>query len=257
MHATTERVLRHDRAVVALVLLLVVAVAWAYTVHTALATGVEGMVMPHIRPWDALDFLLMFAMWAAMMTAMMLPSAAPMILVLAAVVRRRAGAHSPHAATALFTLAYVVVWVGFALLATLTNWILHQAGAMTSMMGNAVPVLGGVILLGAGVYQWTPAKHACLNRCRSPLAFLMTEWREGSQGVFVMGVRHGLYCLGCCWALMGLLFVVGVMNLLWIAALAGVALAEKILPAGAFLSRGVGTLLIAAGLWMLATPLLQ
>jgi predicted metal-binding membrane protein len=138
------------------------------------------------------------------------------------------------------------------LLATAANWALHQSGLMTGAMGRAVPVAGGVLLVTAGAFQWTPLKHACLNRCRSPLAFLLTEWRDGNRGAFVMGVRHGAYCLLCCWALMSLLFVLGIMNLLWIAALAAIVLAEKVVPGGIWVSRLLGVLLSAWGAWMIA-----
>jgi predicted metal-binding membrane protein len=248
-----ERLVRRDRAAVAFGLVVMAALAWAYTVHLAVAMG--DMAMPQAHPWGAVDFVLMFVMWAVMMVAMMLPSAAPMILVFAAVGRRRQQARNPAGPTALFTLAYVVVWAGFSLLATSANWALHQGGLMTSMMGSALPVVAGALLVTAGLFQWTPLKDVCLAHCRSPLAFLMSEWREGRGGAFVMGLRHGLYCLGCCWALMSLLFVLGVMNLAWIAVLAVIVLAEKVVPGGTWLSRGLGALLAVWGAWTMATGL--
>jgi predicted metal-binding membrane protein len=188
-----------------------------------------------------------------MMVAMMLPSAAPMIVMFASTGRRRRPEARSALPASIFALAYVVVWAGFSVAATLANWGLHQGGWMTSMSGSAVPAIAGVLLVGAGLYQLTPLKDVCLTKCRSPLAFLMSEWREGRWGAFVMGVRHGAYCLACCWALMSLLFVLGVMNLVWIAVLAGIALIEKVAPRGLWLSRPLGVALVAWGSWTLVT----
>jgi len=256
--AVTRSVLARDRAVVLLGLAAIAALSWLHVIHMAGSMPAMSS-MAHVQPWGMADFLLMFVMWAVMMVAMMLPSAAPMILVFAGIKRRSPAAADGALAlvTALFALAYIVVWTGFSLAATLANWALHQAGLMTSTMGSTLPMAGGVLLLVAGIYQWTPLKHACLSRCRSPLAFLMTEWRTGRTGAFVMGLRHGLFCLGCCWALMALLFVLGAMNLLWIAGLAAIALIEKVAPGGAWLSRGLGLVLAAWGAWMIAAYLAQ
>ena len=156
----------------------------------------------------------------------------------------------PHLHTSLFASAYLVVWAGFAIIATLANWALHSSGLMTSMMGSALPLWDAAILIVAGLYQFTPLKLACLNKCRSPLAFLMSEWREGQRGAFVMGLRHGGFCLLCCWALMALLFVLGIMNIAWIALLAAFVLAEKLASSGPWLSRASGVLLVGWGVWM-------
>jgi predicted metal-binding membrane protein len=254
-----ERVLKRDRAITALGLAATAALAWVYTIHTSMgdmagaASGMSmpsGMAMPQDRPWTGTDFLLMFAMWMVMMVAMMLPSAAPMILMFASSNRKRQQAQNPYLTTSLFAGAYVVVWAGFALIATLANWAFHSNGLMTSAMGRALPLWGGVLLIAAGVYQFMPLKLACLNKCRSPLAFLMSEWREGRLGTFVMGLRHGGYCLLCCWALMALLFVLGVMNLAWIAILTAFVLIEKLASTGPWLSRASGLLLLGWGVWL-------
>jgi predicted metal-binding membrane protein len=245
-----HRLVTRESLVVLLGLVAIAGLAWAHLIH--MAASMDAMVMPRVEPWSTAEFVLMFAMWSVMMVAMMLPSAAPMMMVFATVTRRRAAGGRPVPANALFVFAYVVVWIGFSLLATAANWALHQSGLMTGAMGRAVPVAGGVLLVTAGAFQWTPLKHACLNRCRSPLAFLLTEWRDGNRGAFVMGVRHGAYCLLCCWALMSLLFVLGIMNLLWIAALAAIVLAEKVVPGGIWVSRLLGVLLSAWGAWMIA-----
>jgi predicted metal-binding membrane protein len=251
--AATRGVLVRDRVVVLLALAAIAALAWLYVIH--MAGSMPAIPTAHVQPWGAVELLLMFLMWAVMMVAMMLPSAAPMILVFTSVKRRSAAGSALALVTGLFALAYLVVWIGFSLAATAANWALHQAGLMTAMMGSTLPLVGGILLLAAGVYQWTPLKHACLSRCRSPLAFLMTEWRPGRSGAFFMGLRHGLFCLGCCWALMTLLFVLGLMNLLWIAALAAIALLEKVLPGGLWVSRVLGIALIGWGAWMIAASL--
>ena len=253
---TLEKLLRRDRAITALGLGAISVLAWLYTIMIAsmgsggMADTASHMAMPQDQPWRGIDFLLMFVMWMVMMVAMMLPSAAPMVLVFVNANRRRDMAHDPYLHTALFASAYLVVWAGFALIATQANWVLHSRGLMGSMMGSALPVWGGGILITAGLYQLTPLKLACLNKCRSPLAFLMSEWREGRLGAFVMGLRHGGYCLLCCWALMALLFVLGVMNLAWIALLAAFVLVEKLASSGPWLSRVSGLLLIGWGGWM-------
>jgi predicted metal-binding membrane protein len=258
-----ERVLKRDRAITALGLAAIAALAWCYTILIApmgggdMAGAASHMAMPQDQPWSGVDFLLMFAMWMVMMVAMMLPSAAPMILLFAGANRKRQQAQDPYLPTSLFAGAYIVVWAGFAAMATLANWALHSRGLMTSMMGRALPLWGGGLLIAAGVYQFTPLKLACLNKCRSPLAFLMSEWREGRLGTFVMGLRHGGYCLLCCWALMALLFVLGVMNLAWIALLAAFVLIEKLACSGPWLSRASGLLLIGWGAWMVDSAFLK
>ena len=187
-----------------------------------------------------------------MMMAMMLPSATPMILLVAGVERQRRDRGHPAVPTAMFAAGYLLVWTGFSLAAALAQWGLHNAALLSPMLASTSPALGGLLLVGAGVYQWLPLKSACLGHCRSPLPFLGVHWREGSAGALAMGVRHGLYCLGCCWALMGLLFVAGVMNLLWVAAIAALVLVENVAAAGPWHGRGAGLVMIGAGAWMLA-----
>jgi len=263
LEATTlEKLLRRDQAITALGLGAIAALAWLYTIMiTSMSSGgmadaASHMAMPQDQPWRGIDFLLMFAMWMVMMVAMMLPSAAPMVLVFVNANRKRHAAHDPYLHTSLFASGYLVVWVGFAIMATLANWALHSGGLMTSMMGSALPIWGGGILIAAGLYQFTPLKLTCLNKCRSPLAFLMSEWREGRLGAFVMGLRHGGYCLLCCWALMALLFVLGIMNLAWIALLAAFVLVEKLASSGPWLSRASGLLFLGWGVWMASSSFL-
>lgn len=250
-----ETVLKRDRIVVMAGILAVAALAWAYLVYLAQSSGGVGMgvATAQLRAWSAADFGLTFLMWAVMMTGMMAPSAAPMILLFATVNRRRREQARPYVPTAVFLSGYLLVWSGFAAAATIGNWALHVNSLLDAMMGGSTSVyLGGSLLILAGVFQWSRLKYVCLTHCRSPLSFLMSDWREGTRGALRMGLQHGVYCLGCCWILMGLLFVLGVMNLLWIAALAGFVLLEKVVPQGQKVSRATGLALAAWGVLMVA-----
>lgn len=255
-----ERLVRRDRAVTGAALGTMIAVAWlsllrmrsGMTAAPGAATAMPGMAMPEMAAWSATDLAALFVMWAVMMAAMMLPSAAPMILLVASVHRRRRARDIAVAPTAVFAAGYLVVWTAFSAVAALIQWVLHQAALLSPAMASTSPVLGGLVLIVAGIYQWLPLKSACLGRCRSPLGFLVSEWREGTGGALVMGLRHGLFCLGCCWALMLLLFAAGVMNLLWIALIAGLALVEKFARSGPWVGRVAGLALVAWGVWMAA-----
>ena len=252
----TETLLRRDRIVVLSGLALIVALSWAYVASLAsdiqnMDTGME-MAMPQMQAWGATDIALTFVMWVVMMVAMMTPSAAPMILMFAGVNRRRWEQQVPHVPTSVFLLGYLVVWAAFSVLATAAQWGLHGASLLSPMLVSTTPVLGGTLLLVAGIYQWTPLKHACLSKCRSPLGFVLNEWREGRWGAFLMGLKHGSYCTGCCWSLMALLFVAGVMNLLWVAAIAGFILLEKMAPAGQRMGQAAGVLLAGWGALLVA-----
>jgi predicted metal-binding membrane protein len=215
--------------------------------------GME-MAMPQMQTWRTLDLFLSFTMWAVMMVAMMVPTTAPMLLLFATTNRKRREQRRPFVSTGVFLSGYLVVWTGFAVFAALSQWLLHNKALMSATMASTSAALGGVLLLAAGIFQWTPLKNTCLSHCRSPLDFVISHWREGKLGAFVMGCRHGIYCLGCCWVLMSILFVTGVMNLFWVALIAGFVLLEKIAPrtTGAWVSRFAGLLLVGWGAWMLA-----
>lgn len=252
-----KAILRWDRIIVLSGLTLIAALSWAYLV--SLASDMQNMDMenvgmqmttPRMETWGVGDFALTFVMWTVMMVAMMTPSAAPMILMFAGVNRRRQEQELSYVKTSVFLAGYLVVWAAFSVMATTTQWGLNALSLLSPAMTSTSPVLGGVLLLVAGVYQWTPLKHACLSNCRSPLGFVLHEWREGSWGAFLMGLKHGVYCTGCCWSLMALLFVAGVMNLLWVAAIAGFVLLEKVVPAGDRLGRVAGMVLVGWGVWM-------
>jgi predicted metal-binding membrane protein len=293
-----EEVLRRDREVVTLVLVTVITASWLYLLagagtgmypHEMAAfvpiqmglepsmsgtasmsshvtmTGASGqactadMVMSP-GPWTPGYALLMFSMWWLMMIAMMLPSAAPLVLLHAAVTRTRlaraddAGpsvpSHRLPSATSAFIAGYLVMWGAFSLVAVVAQWALERRELLSAMMMPTSKFLGSGLLLAAGFWQLTPLKTVCLRHCRSPISFLSTHWRPGVGGAFRMGTKHGVLCLGCCWFLMALLFYGGVMNLIWIIGLASFVLAEKMMPAGVAFGRLTGLLLIAWGVWL-------
>jgi predicted metal-binding membrane protein len=248
-----ESLLKRDRAMIVAGLIGVAALAWLYLLLVARGmSDTDGMAMIGMKPWGLVDAALMFVMWAVMMVAMMVPSAAPMILLYGTVARRQGERGHVLAPVGAFASGYILAWTGFGLLATLLQWGLERAALLSPMMVSNSALLGGSLLIAAGIYQWTPLKHACLENCRSPIRFLSASWRPGAKGAVVMGLHHGLYCVGCCWLLMALLFVGGVMNLIWVAAIAFFVLIEKALPRGVLLGRLVSPALILAGLLAIA-----
>lgn len=209
-------------------LALVTALCWAYLFAVAAAMGSMGstMAMPMTSAWTGGDLALMWTMWAVMMAAMMLPSAAPMVTAYATTINSpRTGLRG---STPAFVAGYVAVWSGFALLATLAQWALHDLALVDATGASTSRWLGGSVLLAAGAYQFTVLKRSMLGRCRAPLGFLLNAWRDGRRGALAMGLHHGVLCTGCCWGLMALLFILGVMNLWWVALLATVVLVEKV-----------------------------
>jgi predicted metal-binding membrane protein len=248
-----------DRIAVVTALVGVALVAWIYLWMLAQRmsampgmSDMSGMDMSAaaIHPWSGSDFAMMFVMWAVMMVGMMLPTALPMTLVYAAVARKAAGQGTPVAPTAMFVAGYVSMWTLFSVAATFAQWGLDQAALLSATMVASSSWVGAVALGVAGVYQLTPAKDACLEHCRAPAQFISQHWREGAAGAFRLGAIHGAFCLGCCWALMGLLFVGGVMNLLWIAAITAFVLAEKVLPFGERSARYTGWAMMASAAWI-------
>ena len=260
-----ERVLRRDRAVLVAVLVGLTALAWIYLIVLAadMASGdmrlmgmgtMDPAMMTMIMPmaWDASTFVLMGLMWWIMMIGMMLPSAAPMILLFARVQRKNLPHENPALRITLFTASYLVLWLVFSVAATLLQWALGEWDLLLPAMRSASPMLGAAIFALAGLYQLTPLKHACLRSCQAPLQYLSHHWRHGTAGAVQMGLHHGAFCVGCCWALMLLLFVGGVMNLLWIAALAILVLIEKLLPPGPVFSRVSGIAMLGVAVWLYA-----
>jgi predicted metal-binding membrane protein len=255
--------LRRDRAIILAALLVLTALSWLYLFRlagrmTAMTMPMAGMAMTMpmpetATPWAAAELALRFTMWWVMMIGMMVPSAAPMILTFGAINQDKRGRGQPFVPTAAFAAGYLIVWGGFSLAATLVQAGLEQAAWMPPMTALASPLLAGVVLLAAGIYQLTPLKSVCLRNCRSPLNFVLNHWREGYGGAIRMGLAHGAYCLGCCWLLMALLFVGGVMNLVWVATIAGFVLLEKLLPLGRWIPRVSGAALVLFGCYLLTT----
>jgi predicted metal-binding membrane protein len=198
-------------------------------------------------PWRASDVFFTFVMWAVMMVGMMSATAAPVLLLFAEMQSRRADRGVPWSVL-LFGLGYITLWLGFSACAAVTQWGLHEAALSSTKLAASSPGIGGAILIAAGAYQLTPAKAECLRHCQSPLGFLLTNWRDGARGALQMGLRHGSFCLGCCWALMCVLFVVGVMNLAWVGALTVFILLEKTGRIGARVARVGGVVMIASGI---------
>jgi predicted metal-binding membrane protein len=281
--STLESVLRRDRLVVIVALVAVIVVCWGYVLagagmnmsppETTAMTGTPGMAETRYAPpkvdmpgmamgegapdgmadlavaamapvaWTPGYAVLMFFMWWIMMMAMMLPSATPMILLFAAINRKQ----RDYVPTGIFAAGYLLIWGAFSLVAVSTQWGLEQSSLLSSTMASTSVLLGACLLIAAGVYQLTPLKHACLRHCRSPFAFVTQHWRPGDLGALRMGIEHGAFCTGCCWFLMALLFYGGIMNLYWIVGLALYVLLEKTIPAGHWLGRIAGVLLIAWG----------
>ena len=269
-----EALLRRDRLVVVVALTVILVASWAYILsgagmgmsafdmtslsmalgpsqETPMATGGAMVAMATPVDWTLDYALVMVFMWWVMMIAMMLPSAAPMILLHARVDRSakaRAGQTGGLMPTVAFTIGYLLMWALFSLLAAGLQWAFEVAGLLSPMMMNSTSMLlAGIILLFAGVYQLTPIKQACLKHCRGPIQFLSQHWRSGASGAFTMGLHHGAYCLGCCWGLMAILFFGGIMNLYWIIGLALIVLIEKLMPLGPWLGRVIGAVLMLAG----------
>ena len=257
-----ETVLRRDRFVVIAALVAVILVSWIWIVLGG-GTGTTAVAMTQMAGMPDMDMMmeravwtpeyaaLIFAMWWVMMVAMMLPGAAPMLLLFARVNRTQKARDRPYVPTGFFAAGYLTAWGGFSALATGLQWGLEQLDLLGPMMTATNYWLGGAILVAAGLWQLTPLKGVCLRHCRSPLSFLTQQWRPGGLGAFRMGLEHGAYCLGCCWFLMGLLFFGGIMNLFWIVGLALFILLEKTIPIGNWFARIAGVGCTAWGVLML------
>jgi predicted metal-binding membrane protein len=267
---TLEHLLRRDRMITLAGLLILCALAWLYIVK-GVGLGMSARQMttlaffPHQQSqapdvdtggsaWGLATWALMIGMWWIMMIAMMTPSAAPAILLYARVHRNavaREQVRDEVAPIGAFATGYLSVWLGFAVGAAALHWALERSELVSAMMmGSRSRWLSGAVLIAAGLYQLTPLKNVCLAQCRAPAAFLARHWRPHASGALQLGARHGAYCVGCCWMLMALLFVGGVMNLIWIAALTTMVLIEKVLPRGQWIGRGAG---VALAGWGVAT----
>ncbi|GMQ82635.1 MAG: DUF2182 domain-containing protein [Rhodothermia bacterium] len=250
----SARLPRRDALAIVFSLVGITSLAWLYLVFVAdqmsnpIRVGISAMQIP---AWDAAYFVSMYLMWAIMMIGMMVPSVAPAVLIYAGIVRKAESRDQTVAPTGAFVAGYLTIWILFSLLATSAQWGLASAALVSPMMVSSSKWLSAGLLLSAGVYQWLPIKNQCLHQCRSPIEYISARWRKGYAGAVRMGIGHGLYCLGCCWVLMALLFVGGVMNLLWIAAIAVYVLIEKVLPFGEITARVMGVLTIVAAVVLL------
>jgi predicted metal-binding membrane protein len=243
MSLTMTRMQSLERGLIAGALVVLSFMAWAYMIAGSSSPGVSLPVTG-----DGLNLLGVNAlMWTVMMIAMMVPGATPMIITYTRVHQQRRTAGRATAPTGLFLAGYLAVWTGSGVLAALAQWALHQKALLSSAMGYVDPLAGAAILALAGAFQCSRLKYACLSKCQSPVGFLMKEWREGATGAFTMGVRHGAFCVGCCWALMLLMFVGGVMSLAWMAGLTLYFLIEKLVPWPRQFSRITGVILMAGG----------
>jgi predicted metal-binding membrane protein len=236
------------RGPVVAALLTISALALGYTYWLATGFDMSGMMSPEFAPWTGSYFVFMLTMWVVMMIGMMTPTVAPTVMLYAEFGRRHVAQRFPSAGW--FIAGYLLSWSAFALLATLLQWLLEWAALITPMMAGMGNALGGGMLIMAGLYQWLPAKQACLTQCRSPLSFIQRKggFPTRERGALRLGWLHGLYCVGCCWALMTLLFAFGVMNLRWIAGLMVFVLLEKLVPYPGVFSRAAGALAALAGL---------
>ncbi len=264
--AALAAALRRERLIALIAMLLVAALAWGYLLY--LAAQMRAMAMPamanvsmsHLQmmspalaPWSWPLAAYLFAMWFVMMVGMMTPSAAPLVLLYLGVARHAASSGHRFASGSWLFAGYLLAWAAFSLLATLLHWWLESAALMAPTMQAANSRIGGAVLLAAGLYQWLPMKNLCLTQCRAPLQFIQQHggFQRGAGSSLRLGFVHGSFCVGCCWLLMLMLFVVGVMNLLWIAGLALLVLLEKITPRALWIVRVTGIVAIAGGIWLL------
>ena len=273
---TDAAVVRRDRVVIVLAVALLTALAWGYLLWLSADMNMGGMDMggmdmggidmtalrmipsgmglmvPAEMPWRAMEFAFVFVMWTVMMVGMMTPSAVPMFLMYARVGRQIEAQGKSLSATLWFAAGYFLVWVAFALFATLMQWALERTALLDFTMASTDNVLGGLVFVAAGLYQWTRLNDLCLAQCQRPFAFVMGHggYRRDAPGCVMLGLRHGAYCVGCCWALMALLLVGGVMNVLWIVLLALLAFLERVTSMGRLIARLAGIVLVAGGAWL-------
>ena len=248
--------MKQDRFIVVSGLVLICILSWLYIIYLYRQMEVMNMdalffAMPMSPSWTVIDFILLFLMWFVMMIAMMTPSVAPLILIFTTVNRQRREKDRPFVKTAYLFAGYFLVWAVFSLAATGLQWALQQITLLNPEMRTTNKIMGGLILIATGIFQFTPFKQTCLGYCRSPLEFVHRNWKEGKRGALRMGIQNGLYCVGCCWMLMVLLFVAGIMNILWVALIALFVLIEKIVPQTKWIPYLAGCILIVYGGFLL------
>ena len=245
---TADSLRRLDQRIVFGSLLGLTGICWWVILRTH--APLHGLGMPYHTSSGAADFGATFLLWTVMMAAMMLPAAMPWMLFFSTLSRERTG-EAPQFSVAMFVGGYLAAWAGYCLLASGAQQLLQARALLTGDNLRADPAVAGLLLVAAGLYQWSSWKESCLRHCRTPFSFFLAEWHDGPTGAFRMGLRHGLFCLGCCWTLMALSFALGVMNLLWMAALTVILCVEKIAPRGNAVCRGLGVVLVAWGAWVI------
>jgi predicted metal-binding membrane protein len=248
-------ILKRDRFVVLMALVILCFLSWLYIIYLYNQMYPMNMdaflfAMPMTSNWSWVDFVLLFLMWFVMMIAMMTPSVAPLVLIFTSINRKRRQQQNPFVSSGYLLSGYFLVWAAFSLFATILQWLLQHVSLLNPEMITTSKILGGIIFILAGVFQFTPLKNTCLNTCRSPMGFIQQYWKDGKSGALRMGIQNGIYCLGCCWILMILLFVSGIMNILWIAIISLFVLVEKVLLAKV-ISFIAGLALIAYGIVIL------
>ena len=248
--------LKRDRFIIITGLFFIALLSWIYIIYLYKQMVYMDMnalffAMPMTPEWTYIDFILLFLMWLVMMIAMMTPSVSTLILVFARINRQRQQQNQPFVNTAFLMAGYFLVWGGFSLVATALQWLLQQMSLLNPDMKTTSKIFGSIILITTGVFQFTPLKQTCLAHCRTPLNFVLQHWKEGKQGALRMGIENGFYCLGCCWLLMVLLFVTGIMNLLWVSIIALFVLIEKLLSQIKWIPYLAGTVLILYGILLL------
>jgi predicted metal-binding membrane protein len=249
-------VLKNDRFIVLMALPFICVLSWLYLIYLRnqmypMTMDAVFFAMPMTSQWSGTDFVLLFLMWLVMMIAMMTPSITPLVIIFTLINRKRGQQQNPYASSGYLLSGYFLVWAAFSLLATFLQWLLQRVSLLNPEMVTTSKVLGGIILIIAGIFQFTPLKNTCLHNCRSPISFIHQHWKDGKTGAVRMGIQNGIYCLGCCWILMLLLFVSGIMNILWIAIISLFVLLEKVLSSVKFISPVAGIALIAYGIIVL------
>lgn len=243
-----EKILKNDRLIIIAGIAVVSVIAWTYMVKVSVSVG-QLISAPTPHAWNLNVLASHFCMWIIMMIAMMLPTAGPMILTFSSISRGRKHKNQPYVKTSIFTGGYLLVTVGYSLFVTLLQWWLHYKAILTPFGSSNSQLFTGILLLTAGIYQWSKLKQVCLRFCRSPFHFLMVNWKEGVSGALYMGIKHGLLCAGCCWALMLLMFMGGVMNLLWMIVITAIILIEKVAPRGDIFAKTAGVAMMLVGFY--------
>ena len=246
-----DKYLSNDRLIILTAIAFVSAIAWMHMaeMYFKSASAISGHSMQH---WNVSTFSSYFTMWIVMMIAMMLPTAGPMILTFSTISRGQRQKKQPYVNTSIFILGYIIVTIGYSIPATILQWWLHSHAMLTYLGASSSYILSGILLSIAGLYQWSNLKHVCLRFCRNPFNFLMGNWRMGRAGALYMGLKHGLLCTGCCWALMALMFVGGVMNLIWMVVITAIILIEKVIPRGDLFAKIAGVVMILCGVFFIA-----